>query len=112
MCVFLTVIVILQAVDYHQGMIALLSMLFYLGLLVPLGPPHVQQGSHPTSFNAQNRLEKLFTWRPHRSILLVLLIICIIALQSLGYVNLARFFDVCATDGALAVAHLTGKWHG
>ena len=43
--------------------------------------------------------------------LLILLIICIIALQSLGYVNLARFLltSVLLTGLILAVAHLAGK---
>jgi len=112
-CVFLTVIVILRTVDYHQGLIALLSMLFYLGLLVLL----VLLTSNKDAIldllpNAQNRLEKIiYVAATQIYPLLVLLIICIIALQSLGYVNLARFLLTSAllTGVILAVAHLAGK---
>jgi small conductance mechanosensitive channel len=112
-CVCLTVIAILRAVDYHQGIIALLSMCFYLGLLVLL----VLLTSNKEAIldllpNAKNRLENVISVAATQVYpLLIVLIICIIALQSLGYVNLARFLLTSAllTGVILVVAHLAGK---
>jgi small-conductance mechanosensitive channel len=112
-CVFSTVMAILRAVDYHQGLIALLAVLFYLGLLVLF----VLLTSNKEAIldllpNAQNRLEKtIYVAATQVYPLLVLLVICIIALKSLGYVNLARFLltSVLLTGLILAVAHFASK---
>jgi small-conductance mechanosensitive channel len=112
-CAFVTVIVILRAVNYHQGLITLLAVLFYLGLLALLvlltSNKEAILGLLP---NAQNRLEKIiYVAATQVYPLLVLLGICIIALQSLGYVNLARFLLTSAllTGVILVVAHFVGK---
>jgi moderate conductance mechanosensitive channel len=112
-CVFLTVIAILRAINYHQGIIALLAVLFYLGLLVLLvlltSNKEAVLGLLP---NAENRLEKIiYVAATQVYPLIVLLVICIITLQSLGYVNLARFLLTATllTGVILAVAHFAGK---
>ena len=100
-CVFLTVIVILRAVDYHQGLIALLAVLFYLGLLVLF----VLLTSNKEAIldllpNAQIVLRRSSTWPLRRSI----------PSSSAGYLHhcLAKpglcqpgplSVDVCAPDG-------------
>jgi small conductance mechanosensitive channel len=112
-CVFLTIILILRVVDYHQGVIALLSLVFYLGLLILL----ILLTSNQEAIlellpNAQNRLEKIIYVAATRVYPpLVLLVICIIALQSLGYANLARFLLTSSllTALILAAAHFAGK---
>jgi moderate conductance mechanosensitive channel len=112
-CVFFTTILILRAVDYHQGVIALLAMFFYLGLLVLF----ILLTSNKEAIaellpNAQTRLEKIiYVAATQVYPLLVLLAICILALQGLGYVNLARFLltSVLLTGVILGAAHLAGK---
>src|SRR5918996_525965 len=112
-CAFLTIIVILRAVNYHEGLLAIMAVLFYLGLLVLL----VLLTSNKEAIlsllpNAQNRFEKIiYVAATQVYPLLILLVICIIALQSLGYVNLSRFLLTAAllTGVILTVAHFAGK---
>jgi moderate conductance mechanosensitive channel len=112
-CIGFTVIFILRAVNYHQSLIALLAVFFYLGLLVLLilliSNKEAVLGLLP---NAHNRLEKIIYVAATRVYpFLVLLVICIIALQSLGYVNLARFLltSTLWTGAILTIAHFAGK---
>jgi hypothetical protein len=111
--VFLTVLVILRAVNYQEGLIALLRVVFYLGLLVLLvlltSNKEVILGLMP---NAQNRLEKIiYVAATQVYPLFVLLAICIIALQGFGYVNLAHFLLTASllTAVILTAAHVAGK---
>ena len=107
-CGGLTVIVLLRAVDYHQGLIALLAMCFYVGLLVLL----LLLTSNKEAIlsllpNASNRIEKLIYVGATRIYpFLVLLIICIVALHSLGYYNLTSILltSLLCTGVLLALA--------
>jgi small-conductance mechanosensitive channel len=110
---FLTIIVILRAVNYHEGLLALMAVLFYLGLLVLL----VLLTSNKEAIlsllpNAHNRGEKIIYVAATQVYPLVILLgICIIALQSLGYVNLSHFLLTGAllTGLILAAAYFVSK---
>jgi moderate conductance mechanosensitive channel len=111
--IFLTVILMLQAVNYHDGLIALLYLPFYLGLLILLilltSNKEAVLGLLP---NPENRLAKVvYVAATQVYPLFVLWLICIVALQSIGYVNLARFLLTSSllTAVILTGAHFAGK---
>jgi small conductance mechanosensitive channel len=109
----LATIQVLRVLEYREGLIALLRLLFDVGLLgqfiLLAANKEAIVGLLP---RAENRFEKLLfvgiTWVYP---LLVLVLICIVALFNLGYVNLARFLAIsCAlTALILAAAHLLAK---
>jgi moderate conductance mechanosensitive channel len=111
--IFLTVILMLQAVNNHDSLIALLYLPFYLGLLILLilltSNKEAVLGLLP---NPENRLEKvIYVAATQVYPLFVLWLICIVALQSIGYVNLARFLLTSSllTAVILTAAHVAGK---
>jgi small conductance mechanosensitive channel len=112
-CLSLTILLQLKAVNYHQGLVAFLTVLFYLGLLILLVLLTANREAILSLFpSAQNRFEKLiYVVATQVYPLLIFLVICIIALQSFGYVNLARFLLTSAllTGAILAFAHLASK---
>ncbi len=111
--IFLTIIFMLHAVKYHEGLIALLHLIFYLGLLALL----ILLTSNKDALvsllpHAENRLERIIyvaaTWVYP---LFIVILICITALNSIGYVNLARFLTISFLLSAaiLTAAHLASK---
>ena len=111
--VFLTVIVTLRAVNYHEGLLALMNVLFYLGLLVLLilltSNKEAILGLLP---NAQNRVEKIiYVAATQVYPLFILLAICIIALQGPGLYQPSPFLLTASllTAVILTAAHLPAK---
>jgi small conductance mechanosensitive channel len=111
--IWLTGILMLQAVRYHDSVIALLYLPFYLGLLILLilltSNKEAVLGLLP---NPENRVEKfIYVAATQVYPLFVLLLICIVALQSVGYANLARFLLTSSllTAVILTAAHVAGK---
>jgi small-conductance mechanosensitive channel len=111
--IFLTVIVILKAVNYHEGLIALVHIPFYLGLLVLLILLTSNKEAVLELFpHAENRFERgIHIAATQVYPLFVLLLTCIVVLQSIGYVNLARFLLTASSLTAvlLLAAHFAGK---
>jgi moderate conductance mechanosensitive channel len=113
MTIFLTVIFILKAVNYHEGLIALLRIPFYLGLLGLL----ILLTSNKEALlsllpHAESRLERvIYVAATQVYPLFVLLLTCIVVLQSIGYVNLASFLLTASSLTAviLAAAHFAGR---
>lgn len=108
-----TIIFILEAVEYHEGVISFLWLVFRLGffaLLILL--TYNKEAIISFLPEAKNRLEKTIYLAIARIYpLFVLFIITIITLQSLGYINLARFLITSSlmTILILAIAHLVDK---
>ncbi|HEX9867970.1 MAG TPA: mechanosensitive ion channel family protein, partial [Candidatus Tectomicrobia bacterium] len=111
--IFSTVIVILKVIDYHEGLIALVHIPFYLGLVVLLILLTSNKEAVLELFpHAENRLERvLYVTATQVYPLFVLLLTCIVVLQSIGYVNLARFLLTSSSLTAviLLAAHFAGK---
>jgi small-conductance mechanosensitive channel len=111
--IFSTVIVILKAVNYHEGLIALVHIPFYLGLLVLLILLTSNKEAVLELFpHAETRLERvIYVTATQVYPLFVLLLTCIVVLQSVGYVNLARFLLTSSmlTAVILLAAHFAGK---
>jgi small conductance mechanosensitive channel len=110
---FSTAIVILKVVHYHEGFIALVHLPFYLGLVMLLMLLTTNKEAILELFpHAENRLERLIYVTATRVYpLFVLLLACILVLQSIGYVNLARFLltSSALTAVILLAAHFAGK---
>jgi small conductance mechanosensitive channel len=111
--IFSTLIFMLKAINYHEGLLGLLYLPFYLGLLVLLilltSNREAVLGLLP---HAESRLERaIYVTATQVYPLFVLLLICIVALQSFGYVNLARFLLTASllTAVILVAAHFAGK---
>ncbi|RMF84515.1 MAG: hypothetical protein D6736_19130 [Nitrospinota bacterium] len=108
-----TLIFILKAVEYHEGLIALLWLIFRLGLLLLLVLLTYNKEAMVSLLpRAENRLEKIIYVTATKVYpLFILFIICIVALQSLGYLNLARFLvrSLVLTAIILAAARLIYK---
>lgn len=106
----LTLIYILQAVEYREGIVELLRLAFDVGLLVLCTLTAANKEAIVSLLpHAENRLEKsIYVIVTQVYPLLVVVLICIIALSTLGYVNMAKFLAVsCAlTAAVLAAAHL------
>ena len=111
--IFLTLIYILEAVNYHEGLIALLRLVCDVGLLVLfILLAYNKEAIVSLLPSAENRLEKsIYVTVTRVYPLLVLFLICIVALSNLGYVNLARFLaSSCAlTVVTLVIAHFASK---
>jgi moderate conductance mechanosensitive channel len=111
--IFLPIIFILQAVKYHEGLIALLYLIFYSGLLALLILLTSNKDALASLLpHAENRIERIIyvgaTWIYP---LMTVILICITALNSVGYVKLARFLTISflLTAAILAAAHLACK---
>ncbi len=108
-----TFILILEALEYREGVIALLWLIFRLGFLVLLILLTYNKEAMVSLLpQAENRLEKfIYVTATKVYPLFILFIICVVALQSLGYVTLARFLvrSLLLTGVILAVARLTYK---
>jgi moderate conductance mechanosensitive channel len=111
--IFLTLIYILEAINYHEGLIALLRLICDVGLLVLfILLAYNKEAIVSLLPSAENRLEKsIYVTVTRVYPLLVLFLICIVALSNLGYVNLARFLaSSCAlTVVILVIAHVASK---
>jgi small conductance mechanosensitive channel len=114
--IFLTLIYILEAFNYHEGLIALLRLICDIGLLVLfILLAYNKEAIVSLLPSAENRLEKsIYVTVTRIYPLLVLFLICIVALSNLGYVNLARFLaSSCAlTVVILITAHFASKGLG
>ncbi len=111
--IFSTIIVILKVVHYHEGLIALVHIPFYLGLVGLLILLTSNKEAVLELFpHAENRLERVIHVSATQVYpLFVLLLTCIVVLQSIGYVNLARFLLTSSSLTAviLLAAHFAGK---
>jgi small conductance mechanosensitive channel len=108
-----TFILILEAVEYREGLIALLWLVFRLGFLMLLILLTYNKEAMVSLLpRAENWLEKvIYVTATKIYPLFVLFIICIVALQSLGYITLARFLvrSLLMTGVILGAARLVSK---